>query len=103
MLVLLLGLLFAGGVIATFVAAILGRQLRRYALDHGWPARGLPLRLMAQALEVARSYRHHPRRLLLGVAISMLAHATALAALTLIALGIGLGGLSLWKFAVAGA
>ena len=47
--------------------------------------------------------RQQSRRLLLGLVISIVAHALTLAALTLLAWGIGLGSVSLWKYAVAGA
>ena len=101
--VLVLAGIFAAMLAGLVAVAPVARKLRPRAAAKNWTSRGIILRVVAQVVEAASLYMSQPGRLLLGLIVSILVHVLTLAVLTLLAWGIGLGGVSLWKYAVAGA
>lgn len=98
-----LGLTATVGVAGVVLAVGLARRLHLRAIRQGWHDRGRLVGAFVQILEVGGQFREHPRQMLAALVLSTVAHGLGLAALATIAEVISLGGLSLWKFGIAGA
>lgn len=94
--------LFGGVLLAALVAAMAAPRLAQLAERRNWAQGNVLCRATAQAIVAARLFLTRPGVLAGGVGLSVVLHSLTLACLVIIAAGIGLGDVSIWKYALAG-
>ncbi len=94
--------LFGAVLAVTMAVALAAPRLARIAEGRMWDKGQFMQRLLAQGIFAARLYLTRPGTLAIGVGLSIVLHSLTLVCLVVVAAGIGLGDVSVWKYALAG-